>query len=392
MKKNILSIASIFMMLFLTISPGLAKADNSADSGSGTDSRSSTETSSSVSSGSNSHASDNVVSGGGNSSNDSDSLSATSHEPSGDDFFRTGSSTSQAAEVETEHGITFLKSHDSAGASTSSKELGVSSSGMEAETEHGVTFLKPHDSSRDTRLENNVAGRILLQVEDKGQAWYIDPVTRAKIFLGRPDDAFKVMRGRGLGITDRDLNLIPASSETGSSTSELAKKLAGRIVLQVEDKGQAWYIDPVTLKRFFLGRPDDAFKVMRGRGLGISNNHLDDIRLFLGKVGERHLTVALLADNNSGESGIAQISEAAGKIKVEIKLMGAPTSSQPAHIHSGNRPNLGAVKYPLNDVVNGLSETTLNLTLDKLLSERPLGINIHKSAAEINISVASGNL
>ena len=50
------------------------------------------------------------------------------------------------------------------------------------------------------------------------------------------------------------------------------------------------------------------------------------------------------------------------------------------------------MKYPLSNVVNGVSETVLNVTFDQLLSERPLGINVHKSATELNISVASGNL
>ncbi|NTU98904.1 hypothetical protein HGA64_02770 [Candidatus Falkowbacteria bacterium] len=132
---------------------------------------------------------------------------------------------------------------------------------------------------------------------------------------------------------------------------------------------------------------------MRGLGLGITNDDLSKVKIKLGEVGQRKLEIALLSDNNSAQSGVAEIKEVGNQVKVEIRLSGTAVGSvEPAHIHVGNRPNLGAVKYPLSNVVNGISQTVLNVTFDKLLSERPLGINIHKSAAEMNISVASGNL
>ena len=294
-------------------------------------------------------------------------------------------------EIETEHGVTFLKPHGVSGGDAA-RVLGLDSEGMEIETEHGVSFLKPHDSNRSVSLENNLSGRIVLQVQSKGEAWYVDPVTKSRVFLGRPDDAFKIMREHALGISDDNLEQIARSDESRSSGS-IARRLAGRIVLQVEANGEAWYINPITLKRHFLGRPADAFNVMRGLGLGITDNNLNRVRMLLGNVGQRKLVVSLLADSNSGQSGYAEITEKNGKAKVEIVLAGIPVpSKQPAHIHAGNRPNLGAVKYPLNDVVNGRSETMLGITFDQLLSERPLGINVHKSATEMSISVASGNL
>lgn len=57
----------------------------------------------------------------------------------------------------------------------------------------------------------------------------------------------------------------------------LADRLSGRILLQVEENGEAWYVNPVNNERYFLGRPADAFKVMRNLGLGISNSNLDQI-------------------------------------------------------------------------------------------------------------------
>lgn len=54
----------------------------------------------------------------------------------------------------------------------------------------------------------------------------------------------------------------------------LSEKLAGRILLSVEENGEAWYLNPLDLRRYYLGRPADAFKVMRELSLGISQKDL----------------------------------------------------------------------------------------------------------------------
>jgi len=58
--------------------------------------------------------------------------------------------------------------------------------------------------------------------------------------------------------------------------SGISDRLSGKILLQVESNGEGWYINPKNLKRYYLGRPDDAFRIMRELSLGISNNDFDD--------------------------------------------------------------------------------------------------------------------
>lgn len=103
--------------------------------------------------------------------------------------------------------------------------------------------------------------------------------------------------------------------------------------------------------------------------------------------------IPLLEQNNSGESGKASLSEVDGKVKVTLTTVGAPAGvTQPAHIHVGTCPDVGAVTYPLTSVVDGMSETILDVSLDQLKSELPLGINVHKSVAEASIYVSCGDL
>ncbi|MFA4834269.1 MAG: trypsin-like peptidase domain-containing protein [Patescibacteria group bacterium] len=121
----------------------------------------------------------------------------------------------------------------------------------------------------DNNLSKRVSGNILLQVEKNGEGWYVNPENKKKYYLGRPADAFSIMRNLGLGIKHSEL--------TGYLNSKFPSRLSGKIVLDVEQNGEAYYINPKDLKGYFLSRPADAFKVMRDLGLGITNNDIRKI-------------------------------------------------------------------------------------------------------------------
>jgi hypothetical protein len=97
--------------------------------------------------------------------------------------------------------------------------------------------------------------------------------------------------------------------------------------------------------------------------------------------------------NNSGESGTATLTEVDGKTKVVLALTGAPKDVvQPAHIHVGSCPGVGAIKYNLTFPKNGVSETILDVNLETIMSEVPLAVNVHKSASEAKTYVACGEI
>lgn len=123
-------------------------------------------------------------------------------------------------------------------------------------------------------MSSRLSGRILLDVAKNGEAWYVNPTDLKRYYLGRPSDAFSVMRELSLGISELDFQQIAQAGLPVDGNVDLAKKLSGRIVLQVEKNGEAWYINPVDLKKYYLGRPDDAFKIMRELGLGITQADL----------------------------------------------------------------------------------------------------------------------
>jgi hypothetical protein len=105
------------------------------------------------------------------------------------------------------------------------------------------------------------------------------------------------------------------------------------------------------------------------------------------------IMINLTRQNDSGEFGTATLTEEDGQVIVTLNLVGVPQNvSQPAHIHNGSCPDVGGVKYPLTNVLNGESETTINVTFDQLEDELPLAINVHRSVENASVYVACGDI
>lgn len=144
-------------------------------------------------------------------------------------------------------------------------------------SQQSTPFVTAPKSATASLIAKKLAGRILLEVQKNGEAWYVHPQTARRHYLGRPHDALRVMREQGVGISNKDLERIARAGESRPGDTSFAKKHAGRIFLQVQENGEAWYINPLDLKRYYLGRPSDALAVMRTLGLGISNSDIENI-------------------------------------------------------------------------------------------------------------------
>lgn len=107
---------------------------------------------------------------------------------------------------------------------------------------------------------------------------------------------------------------------------------------------------------------------------------------------EEMMHITLNEQNDSKESGVATIEEVNGKAIVKINLPNNSTVAQPAHLHTGACPTPGGIAYNLTDVVNGKSETKLDVSLTEIKSKLPLALNIHTSASDIKTYVSCGDL
>lgn len=106
--------------------------------------------------------------------------------------------------------------------------------------------------------------------------------------------------------------------------------------------------------------------------------------------GGRTVVITMTALNGSGESGTTTLRAQGNKTVITIKLVNGSGVEQPAHFHTGTcdkytpRP-----LYPLEDVVNGSSTTTLDIPIDRLVGG-DLIVNVHKSYADIATQAACG--
>ncbi|OGF25758.1 hypothetical protein A2303_07230 [Candidatus Falkowbacteria bacterium RIFOXYB2_FULL_47_14] len=171
-------------------------------------------------------------------------------------------------------------------------------------------------------------GRILLQVESKGEAWYVSPDNGKRFYMANGTTAYEIMRRFGLGISNENLAKIPIGldrrfNEIDSDKDGVADKmeealatnpedpdsdgdgyddyaeimngynpkgsgqlppdfglsdrLKGRIILQVESKGEAWYVSPDDGRRYYMQNGASAYEIMRFLSLGITNDDLGKI-------------------------------------------------------------------------------------------------------------------
>jgi len=145
--------------------------------------------------------------------------------------------------------------------------------------EAGKYVAEKHDASLVTRM----LGRILLQVEEHGEAWYVNPADSLRYYMANGAVAYTMMRNFSLGITDADLAKIPTvetSADMLAATSicsknSLANQLKGKILLQVEQHGEAWYVHPDKCYRIYMADGDAAYDIMRFLSLGIANADLE---------------------------------------------------------------------------------------------------------------------
>jgi uncharacterized protein YkwD len=147
-------------------------------------------------------------------------------------------------------------------------------------TDKALTSSTSSTPSTSTTSSSTLAwlrGYILLQVQEHGEAWYVNPTNFKRYYMKDGPTAYEMMHSFGLGITDADLAKIPKDTDSFTGDTALRNRLSGRILLQVQQHGEAWYIYPKTNKRYYLKDGATAYEIMRYLGLGITNSDLSKL-------------------------------------------------------------------------------------------------------------------
>jgi hypothetical protein len=139
---------------------------------------------------------------------------------------------------------------------------------------NGACITGSKRPSNDYALSNNLGGKLLLQVEDRGRIWYVD-LSGAKHEVTF-SNALSLFETLAIGITNNDLYQIPFFYD--SWISSLGDQSKGKLFLQVEDHGRIWYVN-------FSGQRhevtwDNLMSLFESLSLGITNEDLNKISTY----------------------------------------------------------------------------------------------------------------
>jgi len=132
-----------------------------------------------------------------------------------------------------------------------------------------VAEEQKHVTKVDAKLSAKMAGRLLLQVENKGYIWYVNPKNN-KRYLVDNTTALSVFRSLALGISEKNLALIPTAKTT--KVNALGQKLKGKLLIRTEKGGQISYID-MNGYRHDISQAN-LMTIFRSLSLGVSNANI----------------------------------------------------------------------------------------------------------------------
>jgi hypothetical protein len=164
-------------------------------------------------------------------------------------------------------------------------EIALSDVEAEEITDEELTEAEPSElpeADEDEELAEDLAGEMLLDVEGNGEVYYIDPVDGGKEYLANGGAAHRLLERSALGINEENFAKLTQGTvkdeESVCETSDLGKRLKGRIVLRVEMNGEAWWIFPRNCRAYYVGTHEAAYELMRDFSLGVTKENLAKVR------------------------------------------------------------------------------------------------------------------
>lgn len=108
--------------------------------------------------------------------------------------------------------------------------------------------------------------------------------------------------------------------------------------------------------------------------------------------GQSIFSVPLDDVDDSGVTGGASVRGVDGQVEVTVFISeGDEGGEHPVHVHEGTCEELGDVAYPLENITDGESVTTLDLELSELMTG-DYAINAHQSEDEMDVNIMCGNV
>ncbi len=131
------------------------------------------------------------------------------------------------------------------------------------------------DGPNATELQDRYAGTIL--VHDDGyqkEYWYIDVDTKEKYPLRDGVAVSRLLKKLSIGISNANLNKIPVNADSTNIDYELTSNSRGKFLIQVEEHGEAWYVNPLDNYRYQIANGNQGFKTLKDLAIDIDQTKL----------------------------------------------------------------------------------------------------------------------
>ncbi|MFA6253072.1 MAG: hypothetical protein WCV69_02850 [Patescibacteria group bacterium] len=122
-------------------------------------------------------------------------------------------------------------------------------------------------------LAQSYAGKFIIQSESYDRLWYVDPQEKNRYVLKNSSGIMDLFKQKATGISNKDLAKIKTTAK-GASNAKLTNRFRGQFLLAVENKGEVWYVDPVTGIRYFLKDGQSAYDFFVSKATKLKNKDL----------------------------------------------------------------------------------------------------------------------
>lgn len=137
-----------------------------------------------------------------------------------------------------------------------------------------IAAEKKNSTKADAKASAKLAGRLLLQVENGGLIWYVNPKNNQR-YLVTMDSALSLFKALSVGISENNLNLIPTKESGAKGNAALRQKMKGKFLLRVEKGGQIVYVDLDGYRHDIVS--SNLMSIFKSLSLGISNANIRKI-------------------------------------------------------------------------------------------------------------------
>lgn len=137
-----------------------------------------------------------------------------------------------------------------------------------------VALLAPTAAGAAQRRPSDYRGRILLQADRRGEAWYVDPRTAQRTYVRDGAAWLHLVARKGLGISDADLARLAVAGTGRRGDARLTQRLKGRLLLAVESHGAAYYVHPRDGQAYPLGDAATASQRLGQLAVGVATRAL----------------------------------------------------------------------------------------------------------------------